>query len=182
MNEVITDECTEAERREKHHMRHAEANKPDKPWDAEIDVTLTSAGPPAAFTIDTPLPKDPNGNIIFNNNGRPGFKIKFRLYDNTNNGNGSGYAFPQGGNKSDAVWSQLGATGCPSSGIWDVFDQSSITIQDGGATLVVHNPNPSPAQGQFRYTLNVTTTGGPPYLPLDPGGTNMNGSSTRFNS
>jgi hypothetical protein len=116
---------------------------------------------------------------VFNNAGRPGFKVKFRLYDNTNGGNGSGYAFPQGTNKQDGIWSIVGSSGCPSSGIWQVFDQNSLAVTDNGATLVALNPNPSPAQGDFRYTLNVTKTGGPPYLPLDPGGTNNNGSSMR---
>jgi hypothetical protein len=154
-------------------------HQPTNPWDAEIDVTLTSAGPPAQFEIATCLPIDASGNIVFNNAGRPGFRVKFRLYDNTNNGNGSGYAFPQGANKQDGVWSEVGSSGCPNAGVWQVFEQNSIVVQDNGATLVARNPNLAPAQGAFRYTLNVTTTGGPPYLPLDPGGDNQNGSSLK---
>lgn len=150
---------------------------PSNPWDAEIDVTLTSDGNPPQFNVESPLPHDDQGNIIFNNAGRPGFKIKFRFYDNTNGGNGSGYAFPQGANNQDAVWSQLG-TSCPSTGAWDIFPQNSIVVTDNGATLVVLNPNPTPGQGAFRYTLNVMKTGGS-YLPLDPGGINQNGSTAK---
>jgi hypothetical protein len=155
---------------------------PTKPWDVEVDVTLTSAGPPAVFDVQTCLPRDGDGNIVFRNNGRPGFSVKFRFYDNTTDGQGSGYAFPQGADQNDAIWSQLGENNCPQDpGAWDVFDKQSISIQQNGATLVVRNPNPKlqsgDGQGKFTYTLNVTQTGGKPYLPLDPGGVNMNGGS-----
>jgi hypothetical protein len=147
---------------------------PSNPWDAEVDVNLTSDNP-VQFQIATCLPLDNSGNILFNNNGRPGFKIKFRLYDNTNNGAGSGYTFPQGANKADAVWSQLGTT-CPTTGVWVVFPQNSITVTDNGATAMVTNPNVAPNLGVFRYTLNVLKPGGP-YVPLDPGGNNGNGTT-----
>lgn len=153
---------------------------PTKPWQAEIDVTLTSAGPPAEFQIQTCLPVDENGNIIFGNNGRPGFNLTFRLYDNTNNNQGSGYAFPQGVSEADAVWSVLGQSGCPSEGAWEVFPKESISVEDEGATLVVSNPNPGPTpQGNFRYTLNVVKAGTTSYVAIDPGGTNNNGGTSQ---
>lgn len=159
-------------------MKAAAEHHPSKPWEAEIDVMLTSIGPPADFKIQTCLPVDASGNIVFANHGRPGFKVRFRLYDNTNNGQGSGFTFPQGASATDAVWSILGANGCPSEGAWQVFEQSSLKVEDGGATLVAFNRNPGPTpQGDFRYTLNVTNNGGPPYVSLDPGGSNQNGGS-----
>lgn len=178
MTDTMTDTRPGSEH-EQHKHRLGGAH-PTNPWDAEIDVTLTSDGTPPQFSIATCLPVDPSGNIIFNNAGRPGFRLTFRLYDDTNGGNGSGYTFPQGANKADAIWSEIEANGCPSSGVWNVFPTSSIVVQDSGMTLVVHNPNPCPAQGLFRYTLNVTKTGAPPYLALDPGGSNQNGSTSRW--
>ena len=44
-----------------------------------------------------------------------------------------------------------------------------------GMELTALNPNPSPAQGPFGYTLRITKDGGATYLPLDPGGVNQNG-------
>ena len=148
---------------------------PTKPWEVEIDVTLNSAGPPAQFQIQTCLPVNSNGDIVFRNNGRPGFNLTFRLYDNTSEG---GYAFPQGANETDAVWSIVGENGCPSEGAWEVFPKSNIRVEDNGATLVVFNPNSGPTpQGNFRYTLNLTRAGATSYTALDPGGSNQNGST-----
>ena len=60
------------------------------PWEVEIDIHLKKGCPDPEFEISTPLPRDPNGNIIFLNNHRPGFNIKFNLHDDTH----SGYTFP----------------------------------------------------------------------------------------
>ena len=182
MDEIELEERSQSEREEHRKKRGGSLrgqHHPTNPWEAEIDVTLTDDGSPPQFEIATCLPTDGAGNIIFNNAGRPGFKLKFRLYDNTNGGNGSGYAFPQGANNQDALWSKVEAVGCPASGVWEVFPQNSIVVTDNGATLMVLNPNPSPPQGTFRYTLNVIKPGATAYLPLDPGGTNNNGSSAR---
>ena len=45
--------------------------------------------------------------------------------------------------------------------------------------MIVTNPNPSPAQGPFKYNLRVTN--GTDWKNLDPGGDNMNG-PTSFES
>lgn len=146
-----------------------------KQWDVLVDVYLHSETP-GDFTIESYLQSDPDSdNLIFYNNGHPGFHISFSLHDET----GLGYSFPQGSNKEDAVWSQVGENLCPETGVWGVFEQSSIVVKNSGATLEVHNPNPSPAQGQFSYTLNVSKDGGATYLALDPGGINQNGGTSR---
>lgn len=138
-----------------------------KPWTVEIDVHLTKACPDPVFELHTSLPEQ-NGNIVFQNNHRPGFDIQFNFYDDT----GSGYTFPPQSKVREACWSQVG-TACPSSPIWDVFDPRHIG--NNGATLVVYNDNPSPALGDFKYTLRVTNDGGVSYCDLDPGGSDSNG-------
>jgi len=118
------------------------------------------------------LPTGPNG-LIFNNNGHPGFHIHFTLIDNT----GNGYLWPSNNDKSEAVWSKVGTeTDCPCSPDAEVFH--ATTVDGTRTTLHVNNPNPSPAQGAFRYTLCVTNDDGASYLRLDPGGINNNGSYT----
>ena len=41
--------------------------------------------------------------------------------------------------------------------------------------VVALNMNADPILGEFRYSLQVAKTNGPPYLSLDPGGVNQNG-------
>jgi hypothetical protein len=152
---------------------------PGKPWEAEVDVYLTSVGPPVAFTIETCLPTDASGNIIFKNNGRPGFNINFHLYDNTNDGQGSGYVFPNPPappNKTGAwaMWSSAGQ-GCPPQGCGQWSEFTCTATKDQGKTLVVRNTNTS--QTTFGYTLRVTNDNGATFVDLDPGGVNQNGSS-----
>jgi hypothetical protein len=111
---------------------------------------------------------------MFSNNGRPGFNVRFELTDET----GLDYRFPAPPKDCDAIWSELGSTGCPASpGSWTIFEKTGIVVSNHGTVLTAFNRNPSPAQGDFRYTLNVTKDGGATYLPLDPGGCNQNGSS-----
>jgi hypothetical protein len=161
-----------------HGAPELQGQRPTKPWDVEVDVYLTSVGPPATFSIATCLPVDPNGNIVFSNNGRPGFTINFRLYDGT----GGGYVFPNPPappNKEMqwAMWSTQGQ-GCPpqGSGQWSEF--TSQNVKDQGETLVVRNTNSS--QTQFGYTLRVTNDGGQTFVDLDPGGSNQNGSTLKL--
>jgi hypothetical protein len=170
---------------ETHHERakrelEGHQNHPKDAWEVVIDVYLNSVGPApdyqANFDIQTCLPTeldgiDPNPHVYFFNEGRPGFNIMFRLFDNTNGGAGSNYRFPK--NKDDAVWSQLGET-CPTAACDDVFPNKHTVVQDA-TTLVVFNPNQEGCLGEFRYTLNVSIGGDAPYVHLDPGGNNMNG-------
>lgn len=153
---------------------------PQKAWEIDIDVYLYSVGPPADFEIMACLPVDTaNENLIFYNQGRPGFVINYRLYDNTNNGAGSGYKFPNPpappNRESEwALWSRQGS-GCPplNHGQWAEF--TSQNVKDQGETLVVINKNESVTE--FGYTLRVTNDNGKNFVDLDPGGLNQNGNN-----
>ena len=142
------------------------------PWDVLVDVYLRSETP-GDFTIESYLQSTPGSDeLVFHNRGHPGFNVTFVLHDQT----GLGYRFPSPPKDEDSIWSQYGAVGCPGSpGIWDVFDQKRIVVSHGGLQMTAFNPNPKPAKGKFRYTLNVTKDNGANYLPLDPGGDNQNG-------
>jgi hypothetical protein len=174
-------EMTPTGRKAAHKRRHFKhhVNHPRDPWEVVIDVFLNSvsAAGKADFDIQTCLPtttlrSDKNPQVQFDNCGRPGFLVKFRLFDNTNGGAGSGYRFPL--IPEDGLWSQTGNS-CPGGPAYEVFEQDSLDVVDKGLTLLASNPNPSPAQGPFRYTLNVSIGGTKPYTALDPGGNNMNG-------
>jgi hypothetical protein len=123
--------------------------------------------------VSNGLPKGPDGEIKFENKKHDGFNVYFDLKDPPEN-----YVFLGGSHLSEAVWSQLGKQ-CPTSAASAVFTPKRV--ENNGKTLVVYNKNPSPAQGRFTYTLRVTNDGGKTYLPLDPGGDNMNG-PTNFES
>jgi hypothetical protein len=169
--------CTESARGAPKH--------PTKPWELDIDVYLTSVGPPAQFSIDTCLPfefKDGDSHawIHFHSSDRTaGFKLNFRLYDNT--GAVPPYVFPnppgnpkQGGDPNKwALWSSEGEGCPPEAAQWDQFTAQSVA--DQGTTLVVSNLNTY--KTDFGYTLRVTNDNGKTFVNLDPGGTNYNGSS-----
>lgn len=160
-------------------------NGPGKPWEIDIDVYLESVGPPAKFYVDTCLPVEFRSNdehawIKFYSSDRSdGFKLNFRLYDNT--GAADPYVFPNPpghpNQRSDAskwaLWSSEGA-GCPPvADQWEEFTAESVG--DQGTTLVVRNLNTY--ETDFGYTLRVTNDGGKTFVNLDPGGTNYNGNS-----
>ena len=138
-------------------------------WHVDIDVYLEPEGTQPPFYLETYLPKDANGQIIFENHGRDGFKINFNLHDP----HSTGYCFPSNSKKDEAVWSELGDGACPSSAKADVL--KVLRVEPGEMTVVVYNRNPEPAQGEFGYTLRVTKDDGLNYLALDPGGINQNG-------
>jgi hypothetical protein len=169
--------------------RAAAKHHPTRQWAVDVDVYLYSVGPGdhADFEVVSCLPvdkeaPDPHGRIVFQNNGRPGFTVNFRLFDNTNKGEGSGYVFPNPpGPKhvSDpekwAMWSRIGE-GCPPADYADQWEEfASTDVIDEGTTLVVRNLNQT--RTLFGYTLRVTNNDGASFVNLDPGGHNMNGSS-----
>ncbi len=136
--------------------------------DARINVRIDSVNP-LRFSVDpvSNLPKDPNGKIKFKNKkGKDGFLIKFDLVNPPED-----YLWPDDEEIAEAVWSQKGTT-CPKEGVWEIF--KPLRSDNNRKTLVVDNPNPSPAQGEFQYTLRVVNGAGK-YLDLDPGGINQNG-------
>lgn len=151
---------------------------PDSPWAVEVDVYLEADTDPPRFRVVSTLPletSDPNDPIlIFQNNGRPGFELRFHLYDQTERG----YRFP--GQEKDAVWSTIGESGCPTSAAHEVFEPIRVT-EPNGTMLVVRNDNSErngAPIGKFRYTLNVSRTGRAPYLHLDPAGDDQDGPRT----
>jgi hypothetical protein len=147
-----------------------------KAWTVDVDVILHSSSP-GDFSVQSYLQTTPGSKeLVFYNSHHPGFNVQFHLYDET----GLGYRFPTGNNKKDGIWSKLGdgQAYCPTTGTWDVFPADKTDVRDQGTLLVAFNPNPPPAQGKFQYTLNVSLDGNPPYLPLDPGGNNMNGGTS----
>lgn len=148
----------------------------DKPNKAHVDVTLEGDNP-VKFTLSSKDLPIKDGVLYFNNNGRPGFQIYFNLLDP----NGLGYRFPPNYLKDDAIRSELGSTSkCPShaSGKNDVFEVSHVE-EPSRTTLVVKNGNQKKDQlGAFGFALFVTKDDGRPYLPLDPGGWNNNGSTS----
>jgi hypothetical protein len=141
-----------------------------EPWLVEIDVHLTKGCPNPEFKIHSTLPTKLKGKeelLVFDNNHRPGFNIRFNLIDET----GEGYTFPPQRKIKDACWSKVGSE-CPASAVWQVLDPRNVSPD--GLSLWVYNENPSPALGEFQYTLNVLKEGGD-YCPLDPGGVDNNG-------
>lgn len=138
------------------------------PWVVAVDVWLQPDGSDPPFVLETYLPKNAHGEIVFENHRRDGFIINFNLQDP----HGTGYLFPN--DLKEALYSAAGR-GCPTNkGQWPQFEARSVT--NGNRTLEVRNRN----QGKqvFGYTLRVTKTGGAPYLDLDPGGENQNGGSS----
>ena len=146
------------------------------PWTVDVDVYLESDGSKPKFRIESYLQNQPNGDLVFYNNGRPGFIIFFHLHDETN----SSYLFPSPSLKDEALWSKEGK-GCPPDDYgrqWDQF--TALRVEPDRKTLVVRNLNDTKIQ--FGYTLRVTKDDGAHYLPLDPGGDNQNGSATKTQS
>lgn len=145
---------------------------PRERWVVEVDVYLESVDP-LEFHIESYLQSAPDTNLVFHNNRHPGFEVVFQLQDDT--GDPIGYTFLKP--KLNAVWSQLGdgPDFCPKEEMWEVFQPLRLT--DDGMTLTVLNPNSGNAVGKFQYTLWVTN--GVKTIPLDPGGDNMNGGTSR---
>jgi hypothetical protein len=140
-----------------------------KKQDVRINVRIDSVDP-LRFSVEPVskgLPKDPDGKIKFKNKkGEDGFRIYFDLVDPP-----EGYLWPDDDDIATAVWSKLGGQ-CPTEGAWEVFEP--LRSDNNCKTLVVDNPNPCPAQGEFHYTLRVVNGAGQ-YLNLDPGAINQNG-------
>lgn len=141
---------------------------PGNPKRVTVTVVLKSDNP-LEFDIESDdLPKDEKGNLVFKNNDHPGFQVEFELDDKMN----LGYLFPPNALKKDAVWSKLG-TSCPTAACDEVLKVTSV--RPHRKAVVALNMNADPILGEFRYSLQVAKTNGPPYLSLDPGGVNQNG-------
>lgn len=162
---------------------------PNPPRQTRINVTLTGfdAAGKAVFGLqpagDDPLgpPEGPYQTLTFRNQdkngvGHNGLDVSFVFTDAT----GQGYTFPPNNKKQDAISSQLGALNyCPLQGMNEVFSVINVGGQNNN-TLNVHDANQNKQGGHndlgdFSYVLWVTKDNGANYVPLDPGGKNMNG-------
>lgn len=142
------------------------SSPPPDPWTVDIDVYLEPEGTDPPFFLETYLPVNSAGEIVFQNHLRDGFIINFNLKDPHN----TGYLFPD--DEDQALYSAKGK-GCPASkGQWGQFKAIEV-VKPGNTTLVVRNLNQSGQQGAFGYTLRVTD--GSKWRDLDPGGDNQNG-------
>lgn len=155
----------------KEKTRPAKASARQK-WTVDVDVYLEQVDP-LVFHIESPIQSAPDRELVFHNNCHPGFDVVFHFHDDT--GDPDGYSFVD--DKQDAVWSQKGdgPAYCPTVRMNDIFQPLRLT--ESRMTLVAFNPNSGEATGKFQYALNVTN--GRRTVSIDPGGNNMNGSTSR---
>ena len=144
-------------------------------WDPPSYTSKSDALP--ISTIDSNGTSEPE--LTFNNHQggtyHDGFKVTFKLVDQTSKG--YGFFFESGGSKpeDDAIWvKKVDSSGaCPTSpSKWGGFNPQSVTR----TTLVVDNPN-SHLQ-YFGFTLLLSLAGETsPSVRIDPIGNNENGST-----
>lgn len=145
------------------------------PNKADINVILTPV---------TPSDKWPDGvkfemqsgigapqKLTFNNDGKPGFKLKFKIIDDQK----TGYLFPE--NEKDAMWVKTvnnEAEQCPGSAMyWPQFEATDVT--DDYKTLKVRNRNDDAQLFKFTLLFTKTPEQNGPCIQYDPIGDNRNG-------
>ena len=144
-------------------------------WQVPVDVYLDSVDP-LLFHIESPIQPAPDTDLVFHNNCHPGFEIVFNFHDETADPDGYSFVKP----KEDAIWSQMGdgPDFCPKAAVAPGLTVlKPKRLSEDAMTLVVINENVDPFVGPFQYTLRVTN--GDRIIPLDPGGINMNGGTSR---
>jgi hypothetical protein len=113
--------------------------------------------------------------LTFDNKGRPGFDIKFKVVDDT----GDGYLFMDFDppNDKDPMWVkkiQDRGESCPVKGDhWPIF--STTELQDSNTVLLVHNKNNSKQLFKFALMFSKTPHQAPYEIMYDPIGSNQNG-------
>jgi hypothetical protein len=148
---------------------------PGTPKEVHVRVFVHPGSPNGDYHFETTdLPMGPQNHLYFENCGHPGLYVYYDIQPGTN------YVFPDQNLtprwKNEVLW----ATQQPSCPMAEpnapltIFQPSDV--QNSGTTLVVRNTNPK--KEDFWYTLRVTNDRGANYLPLDPGGTNDNGSTS----
>lgn len=142
-------------------------------WIVDVDVYLFDESQNPPFELRTYLPKDDDGDIVFENHWRPGYLVRFNL----KGPKASSYFFPD--DPDDSLYSTRGSTGCPDASSKPYPQFRAAEVEAGNKTLLVKNLNQSGQGGKFRYTLRVLDQKGNERL-IDPGGANMNG-ATGFN-
>lgn len=142
------------------------------PNKSTINVYVYPGGDPN-YQLETKLLK--GDELVFNNNGRPGFDISFVLA----NADQTGYYFPDDASKALAAQKGIIGDGCPTQGmVWDEFTPTGVSADN--LTLYVNNKNTKSTD--FAFTLFVTEKPHDPkphFLPLDPIGSNQNGPTSR---
>lgn len=132
--------------------------------------------------VPTPNGEDPvsykinESDLVFRNDGHPGFVVNFNLSDPHN----TGYLFPD--SKTEAMWVHKIIVGdpdpCPKTAVhWPEFQAQKVL--NGNTTLEVRNLNEH--KHLFAFALRVTQTPHDPQpvlVPLDPIGDNQNGSTS----
>jgi hypothetical protein len=140
------------------------------PWDVDVDVYLRPDGEEPPFKMQSCLPRNPDGEFVFDNCGRHGFQIHFHLKDPHK----TGYLFPRSAQLREALWSWPRPE-CPPENHGEQWREfKAVRVSPDGKTLVVRNLNET--ETKFGYTLRVTKDGGDSYRDLDPIGENKNGS------
>lgn len=153
-------------------------NTPNPPKEATIDVILQPGSKPPFRFESKDITIGPDNHITFDNDNHDGFILHYRI-----KGPNHGYRFPDSSipkNLKEALYVARGTT-CPTEECrWGQFEATDVDAD--GTTLTVRNRNQKAEKGDFAYTLRVTNDSGASYLPLDPGGTNNNGSVGNINS
>ena len=141
-----------------------------QPLEVHVQVFIHPGESNGDFHFEsTDIPMGLKNHLYFRNFGYPGFYVHYDIQ-------GTDYVFPDAKMAGDYLNEALfchAQTMCPTTkSVWGQF--TAIEVLPGGKTLVVHNKND--AKNNFAYALRVTKDNGSNYLPLDPGGTNWNGS------
>lgn len=148
-----------------------------KPHEETITVYYQPTEIPP-FRFDTTLRRGQSGELVFQNDGHPGFWLYYKL-DPVSFGD---LVFPN--DEQQALCSAVivnDGDECPRSGIWQQFYPHKV--QDSNRTLVVRNINGKLPHGKsevrFGYTLYVTENpnGDGDFVELDPIGSNQNGAT-----
>lgn len=150
------------------------------PKDTYVTLSFRPGEDPPFLLQSNDLPTGRDGELIFKNDGHPGFWVNYKLDESFGD-----YVFPN--DKDQALCSAVIADGqnsCPDEGVWSEFYPHKV--KDGNRTLVVRNINGKLPKGKdevrFGYTLYVTENrnGDGDFLGLDPIGSNQNGNFARF--
>ena len=145
------------------------------PNEADINVILTSVKNDPKWPDDVKFELQSalgsNQELSFKNNGKPGFKLKFKIVDDQN----TGYLFPD--DETKAMWVRTVTSiddDCPKTEMyWNQFQATGV---DGhNKTLKVRNLNDRIQTFKFTLLFTKTPKQNGPCIKYDPIGQNQNG-------
>lgn len=150
-----------------------------QPNEADIDVIMTKVVPsskwPDGVEFDLQSDLKSNDRLTFDNNGKPGFKLKFTIKDEGQ----TGYLFPD--NPAKAMWVKPVSSDeddCPETQMfWEEFVATEVT--GNNRTLKVTNLNGYVQTFKFTLLFTKTPRQNGPCIPFDPIGQNQNGQNFR---